>query len=658
MSESLPAGLKTEEYSSSIRPQDDLYRYVNGTWLDETEIPEDKARWGAFNQLAEQAEADVREIIESAAKAVEAGTATGDEAKIGALFNSFMDAERAEKLGTAPIQKQLAAVDQITTVPELLKALGEADRSGVASAIGFYVEPDPGNPKRKLPFITQSGISLPDESYYREDSFAEIRSEFRKHVERMLRLAGVENPDAEAERIVTLETEIASNHWDNVRTRDAVASYNPMSWSETVALAGVDLNPWLAGVSNNRPELFTEVVINQPSFVESFAKLFTKEHLEQWKAWLRWHIIRSASPYLSEDFVNENFAFVGTTLSGIPVLRERWKRGVSVVDSALGEAVGREYVAKHYPPDAKAQMDVLVHNLIEAYRASITNLEWMSPETRERALEKLDKFTPKVGHPEQWRDYSALEISADDLLGNMRSASEFAHDRELEKIADPTVPDDWFMTPQTVNAYYHPLMNEIVFPAAILQPPFFDPHRDAAANYGGIGAVIGHEIGHGFDDQGSRYDGDGALRDWWSDDDRAAFEERTGALIAQYNELVPLGLNDEHHVNGALTIGENIGDLGGLGIAIKAYQLSLNGGEDPVIDGLTGLQRLLLSWAQVWQQKSRDENAIQMLAVDPHSPNEFRCNQIVRNLDEFYNEFDVKESDALWLAPEERVTIW
>lgn len=658
MSDSLPAGLNTDDYSTSIRPQDDLYRYVNGSWLDATEIPEDKARWGAFNQLAEQAEADVREIIEQAAASEKAGTANGVEAKIGALFNSFMDDERAEALGVAPIKAQLDAVDQITTVPELLSALGAADRAGVASAIGFYVEPDPGNPKRKLPFITQSGISLPDESYYREDSFAQIRTEFRKHLERMLRLADLPDPDAQAERIVTLETEIASHHWDNVRTRDAVATYNPKTWSETLTMAGVDLNPWLDAVSGGKPELFAELVVSEPSFVEALAKLLTTEHLEQWKSWLRWQIIRSASPYLSSDFVDENFAFVGTTLSGIPVLRERWKRGVSVVDAALGEAVGREYVAKHFPPEAKAQMDVLVNNLIEAYRSSITELEWMSPETRERALEKLDKFTPKVGHPDQWRDYSELEISADDILGNVRRSALFEHDRQLAKIADPNLPDDWYMTPQTVNAYYHPLMNEIVFPAAILQYPFFDPNRDAAANYGGIGAVIGHEIGHGFDDQGSRYDGDGALRDWWSDADRAAFEERTGALIAQYNELVPEGLAPENHVNGALTIGENIGDLGGLGIAIKAYQLSLGGGEDPVIDGLTGLQRLLLSWALVWQQKAREENAIQMLAVDPHSPNEFRCNQIVRNLDEFYDAFEVTESDALWLAPEQRVTIW
>ena len=368
--------------------------------------------------------------------------------------------------------------------------------------------------------------------------------------------------------------------------------------------------------------------------------------------------MHSAAPYLTDDLVHENFSFYGTQLTGVPTIRERWKRGVSLAEGALGEAIGKIYVERHYPPTAKAAMDELVGNLIEAYRQSIAELEWMTAETRERALAKLDKFTPKIGHPEVWRDYSSLTIDRDDLFGNVRRAAIFEHDRNIDKVGAPIDRTEWHMPPQMVNAYYNPSMNEIVFPAAILQYPFFDAGRDAAANYGGIGAVIGHEIGHGFDDQGSRYDGDGKLEDWWTDADRTAFEERTTALIAQYDALVPEGLDAEHHVNGALTIGENIGDLGGLGIALKAYELSLGGQEAPVIDGYTGVQRLLLSWGQVWQQKSREAETLRLLTIDPHSPNEFRCNQIVRNIDAFYDAFGVTESDALWLPTESRVTIW
>jgi len=400
------------------------------------------------------------------------------------------------------------------------------------------------------------------------------------------------------------------------------------------------------------------VVVSQPSFLEGLGSLLTPERLDDWKAWLRAQVVHAAAPYLTDDFVQENFSFYGTELTGVPSIRERWKRGVSVTEGALSEAIGKVYVERHYPPTAKAAMDELVANLIEAYRQSITDLEWMTAETRERALAKLDSFTPKIGHPAVWRDYSSLEIDRADLFGNVRRAAIFEHDRNVAKVGKPIDRDEWHMPPQMVNAYYNPSMNEIVFPAAILQYPFFDASRDAAANYGGIGAVIGHEIGHGFDDQGSRYDGDGKLEDWWTDADRTAFEQRTKALIAQYDELVPEGLDAEHHVNGALTIGENIGDLGGLGIALKAYEIALGGEEAPVIDGYTGVQRLLLSWAQVWQQKSRDAETLRLLTIDPHSPNEFRCNQIVRNIDAFYEAFDVSESDALWLPQGSRVTIW
>lgn len=657
----LPAGLAIEEFSSDIRPQDDLYRHVNGTWFARTEIPEDKARWGAFHMLAEQAEKDVRAIIEQSQDAEEGTLAR----KIGDLFASFMDTARIDQAGLAPLAETLAEIDALGSIPAFLRTVGAYDRDGRAHLIGLYVDGDPGDPERYLPVLLQGGLSLPDESYYRLDTFEGTRAKYREHLERLLALAGVDDAAGQTDRAIALETEIASHHWDNVRSRDAVETYNLKTWAELQELAGIDLAPWRDAVSPSNPVALDEVVVSQPSFFQALGTLLTADRLDDWKAWLRAQVVHAAAPYLTDDLVQENFSFYGTELSGVPSIRERWKRGVSVTEGALGEAIGKVYVERHYPPTAKAAMDELVGNLIEAYRQSITTLEWMTAETRERALAKLDAFTPKIGHPEVWRDYSNLVIDRADLFGNVRRAAIFEHDRHIDKVGKPIDRAEWHMPPQMVNAYYNPSMNEIVFPAAILQYPFFDVTRDAAANYGGIGAVIGHEIGHGFDDQGSRYDGDGKLEDWWTDADRSAFEERTKALIEQYDALVPEGLGPEHHVNGALTIGENIGDLGGLGIALKAYELSLRSNpsvpepvEGPVIDGLTGVQRLLLSWAQVWQQKSREAETLRLLTIDPHSPTEFRCNQIVRNIDAFYEAFGVTESDALWLPEDARVTIW
>ena len=661
MTDAPRSGLALDELSAEIRPQDDLFRHVNGSWLERTEIPDDKARWGSFHLIAEQAEQDVHAIVEESQQA-EPGT---EARKIGDLYTSFMDTDRIGQLGAAPLAGLLARVDAIADIPGFLRTVGEFERDGVAALIHLYVEPDPGDPKRYVPFFIQGGLSLPDESYYRLDNFEETRIAFRGHVQRVLELAGVGEAEASADRIVALETELATHHWDNVASRDAVKTYNLKTWEQVQALIGVDLTPWRDGAAPDHPEAFAEINVYQPSFFEGLGLMLTDEHLDDWKAWLRFTAVHSAAPFLSDEFVAENFGFYGTQLTGVPVNRERWKRGVSLAEAAIGEAIGRVYVERHFPPAAKEAMDELVANLIEAYRRSIGDLEWMSPETRERALAKLDAFTPKIGYPVTWKDYSALEIDAGDLVGNVRRAHVWEHDRQLAKVGQPIDRDEWLMTPQTVNAYYNPLMNEVVFPAAILQYPFFEADRDAAANYGGIGAVIGHEIGHGFDDQGSRFDGDGSLRDWWTDADRAAFEARTKSLIAQFDELVPQGLAEENHVNGALTIGENIGDLGGLGIAIKAYALhaaaSAPAGEpaeSPVIDGFTGIQRLLLSWAQIWKQKGRDAETIRLLTIDPHSPNEFRCNQIVRNIDAFYDAFGVAGSDALWLDENQRVTIW
>ncbi|MBN8204502.1 peptidase M13 [Microbacterium esteraromaticum] len=654
MTDVLPSGLAVSEFNHDIRPQDDLYRHVNGTWLEAAEIPADKARWGSFHMLAEQAEKDVHAIVEESQSA-EPGTLAR---KVGDLFTSFMDTERIAALGTAPLAEQLAKVDAIDSIPAFLATVGAFDRDGVAALIGVFVEPDPGNPERYVPFAVQAGLSLPDESYYRLENFEGTRAAYRAHLERLLNLASVADAAGTADRAFALEHEIAGHHWDNVASRDAVKTYNLKTWGEFEQLVGVDLSPWRDAVAEVNPAAFDELVVFQPSFFEGLGALLTDARLEDWKAWLRAKVVHGVAAYLTDEFVDENFSFYGTELTGTPSIRERWKRGVSLVEGALGDAVGRIYVERHFPAESKAAMDELVANLIEAYRQSIETLEWMSPETREKALAKLATFRPKIGHPDVWRDYDAVEIAADDLIGNARRATRFEHDRQISKVGKPIDRDEWFMPPQMVNAYYNPLMNEIVFPAAILQYPFFDPNRDAAANYGGIGSVIGHEIGHGFDDQGSRYDGDGRLQDWWTDADRAAFEERTKALIAQYDALTPLGLDDEHKVNGALTIGENIGDLGGLGIALKAYELSLQGGEDVVIDGYSGVQRLLLSWAQVWQQKSRDAETIRLLTIDPHSPNEFRCNQILSNVDAFYTAFEVSEGDALYLPEQQRVTIW
>lgn len=655
MTDVLPSGLAIGDFDPAIRPQDDLYRYVNHTFLENTEIPADKARWGSFHLLAEQAEKDVRAIIEEAQTA-EPGT---EARKIGDLFASFMDTARVAELGTAPLAEPLAAVDAIGSIPEFLATVGSLDRAGIAALIGVFVEPDPGDPERYVPFAVQAGLSLPDESYYRLDNFEGTRTAYRAHLERILTLAGIADAAGQAERAFGLEHEIAGHHWDNVESRDAVKTYNLKTWDEVQELVGVDLAPWRDAVAGPAGSAaFAEVVVYQPSFFSGLGSLLTAERLDDWKAWLRAKVVHGLAAYLTDDIIDENFSFYGTELTGVPTIRERWKRGVSLVEGSLGDAVGKVYVERHYPASAKAAMDELIGNLLEAYRQSITTLEWMSPETREKALAKLDTFTPKIGHPKTWRDYAAVAIDAGDLVGNAGRAAQFEHDRQIGKVGRPIDRDEWFMSPQMVNAYYNPLMNEIVFPAAILQYPFFDAERDAAANYGGIGSVIGHEIGHGFDDQGSRYDGDGKLQDWWTDEDRAAFEQRTTSLIAQYDALVPEGLSAEHHVNGALTIGENIGDLGGLGIALKAYEIALAGSEAPVIDGYTGVQRLLLSWGQVWQQKSREAETIRLLTIDPHSPNEFRCNQILRNIDAYYEAFDVTEADRLWLAPEERVTIW
>jgi putative endopeptidase len=644
------AGLDFSHQDKSVRPQDDLYRHFNGGWLKSAVIPADRASDGAFMALRIQSEARVREIIEGA-------TGSDEATKISQLYKSFMDADAVNAKGGSPIAAELAEVDAISSITDFTSTLSQLEARGVSGIFGTFIYADMKDASTNILYLQQGGISLPDEAYYREEKYAEIRTAYLSHVEAMFALAGVSDPAGNAAKVMALETSIASHHWDQVKDRDATLTYNKMNRAEVKALMpAFDWERYLT--DGEIPSIVLEsVIVQQPSFFEGLGTILASFDADAWKAWLKWHIISGAAPYLSDEFTNENFAFFGKTLSGTPELRERWKRAVSMIEGSLGEAVGKVYVEKYFPAEAKARMEKLVANLIEAYRISINELAWMSPDTKVKALEKLGKFRPKIGYPDKWRDYSALQTTPDDLYGNVGRVVKFQRDHELSKIGKPVDRDEWHMAPQTVNAYYNPVMNEIVFPAAILQPPFFGLDHDDAVNYGAIGAVIGHEIGHGFDDQGSKYDGDGALNNWWTDADRAAFEERTKALIAQYDILIPEEAPDVT-VNGALTIGENIGDLGGLAIAYKAYQISLGGNPSPVIDGMSGEQRLLFSWAQVWRAKVRPEEMRRRVATDPHSPAEFRCNQILKNFTPFYEAFGVSEKDALWLEEQSRVQIW
>ena len=687
--------LETATSDPSIRPQDDLFRFVNGGWLATAEIPADRPGSGAFTALRDEAELACRQIVEELAD-VFSSVASEDASevldtnrgRIGALYAAFMDEEHLEELGAAPLAGELAPVLSAGSKEELARVLGEMTPIGFMGVVGADVEVDINDPERYTSWIGQSGLGLPDESYYREEAQAPLRQAYVAHVARMLELAGLTESFAAsgerlAERVMAVETDLAKGHWDRVTCRDVEKMNNPMSWQAIVDSApDLPWQEWREGIlaaaqaaGIERTTFLDEAIVTQPDYLPHAAGIWQGTDLEDLRAWVAWHVVHGRATLLSRAFVEENFDFYGRTLQGTDELRARWKRGVGLVESCLGEALGELYVARHFPPSHKSAMEALVGRLIEAYRQSISSLEWMSPATRERALEKLALFTPKIGYPVRWRDYSAVEITPGDVLASVRSVERADMAYSLGKLTKPVDRDEWHMTPQTVNAYYNPTMNEIVFPAAILQPPFFNPHADDAVNYAGIGAVIGHEIGHGFDDQGSTFDGTGKVSDWWTQEDREAFTERTSALISQYDAYTPEVVVAKHrdagtaqeeipHVNGALTIGENIGDLGGLGIALKAYSLALADAgissvdEAPVIDGLTGLQRFFYSWARIWRSKNRPDYAELLLTVDPHSPAEFRCNGIVRNVDAFYEAFGVGPDDALWLEPGKRVSIW
>ncbi len=646
-----------EGMDPSIRPQDDLFGHVNGRWLVEEEIPSDRSSWGPFVQLADVAEQQVRDIITELA-AQDPATQSEEARKIGDLFNSFMDTATVDTLGLGPVRALLDGAAGLRDVRDLAAFLGEVERIGGHGIFGSYIDTDDRNSERYLFHLVQGGLGLPDESYYRDEKFAEIREAYVGYLTRLLELGEHADPAGAAQRILELDTRLAAGHWERAETRDVQKTYNLRTADELKAMCPAF--DWDAYVTNLGGHLtgphatIAEVCVRQPSYFENLSTVLTETPIETWRDWLASRVLRSAAPYLPDAFVETNFDFYGRTLSGTPELRARWKRAVSFVEGCIGEAVGREYVARHFPPTSKALMDDLVANLLAAYRESIGQLDWMTEATKQRAYEKLETFRPKIGYPDTFRDYSGLTVRADDLVGNVAAASAFETDRQLAKIGSPVDRDEWFMLPQMVNAYYNPGTNEITFPAGILQSPFFSPDALAAENYGGIGAVIGHEIGHGFDDQGAQYDGAGNLNDWWTPDDKAAFEVKSKTLIEQYDGFEPRNLPGEK-VNGALTVGENIGDLGGLTIAHKAFVIAERAaGREASIED----RRILFTnWAHVWRTKRRAEQERQYLTIDPHSPPEFRAN-IVRNLDEFHEVFETAPGDGLWLEPADRVRIW
>ncbi|MGV0433784.1 M13 family metallopeptidase [Corynebacterium ureicelerivorans] len=629
----------------------DLFELVNGEWAATHEIPADRGIDGAFYALRDKSEADVRAILED-------GAGLG-----GALFQSFMDVDRVNAAGIDAINEDLAKIE-VADVEGFVRGLGELERVGIGGPVTYWVEKD-SQGEDSVPYVIQSGLGLPDEAYYRDEDHAETLAAYKEHVATMLGflepkyLLGL-TPAIAAERIVNLETHLAASHWDVVKARDAVATYNPTTLEEMPPLVRVLLSA--SGIPDGR------VIDMMPSYTADLDAMLRRETLADWQLWAAWNILRSRAGVLPEEIGKANFEFYGKKLSGATEQRDRWKRGVGLAESLVGEDIGRSYVEKHFPPSSKEKMLELVDYLIAAYRSRIQQLAWMSEPTKQRALEKLAQFNAKIGYPEKWRSYDGLKFGPD-LVDNVRVGSAFEHDYQLSKIGQPSDRGEWVSSPQTVNAFYNPVVNDITFPAAILQPPFFDPEADAAENFGAIGAVIGHEIGHGFDDQGSRYDGLGNLHSWWTDEDRSNFEELTAKLVGQFDGLVPNVLEGTKTkgVNGEFTLGENIGDLGGLGIAVVAYTKYLADheleDEQPKqfgdLDGeYTGFQRLFLAWARVWRSKARPEMAAQLLAIDPHSPNEFRCNVIAANVDEFYEAFEVEEGSNMWIAPEDRVTIW
>lgn len=658
VSEDLFSGIDPDGFDRKVRVQDDLYKHVNGRWLLNTAIPSDKSNYGSFSALADRAQANIRTIIEEAAK----NPTDANSRKVGNFYKSFMNTDVIDEVGIAPLQESITAIRNLKNTEDVYRQFGRMQVQGVGGPIGFFVTTDAKNSSQYLAAIVQSGTSLPDRDYYLKDDekYTQARAALKKYIETLFELAELSEYASSADAIIELETKLAKAQWTRTEMRNAEKRYNKYEVSDLPTLAASI--PWAVFLDAVGVPDLQEINVMTPSFFEALEPIATSTELDTVKAYMTYHLLSTVAPMLSQPYVDASFNLYRKELAGVPEQQPRWKRAVNATSGAgagdfgaLGEAVAQIYVARHFKPEAKRSMDKLVANLLKAYEISIKDLSWMTPETKAKALDKLAKITPKIGYPEEWRDYSKLEVKADDLLGNVRRSAEFEHQRMIDKLGKPVDKKEWGMTSQTVNAYYNPSKNEIVFPAAILQPPFFTADADDAVNYGGIGAVIGHEISHGFDDQGSKYDGDGNLENWWTDADKKAFEALADRLVAQFAgyEAMP-----GKTLNGRLTLGENIADLSGMAISLKAYQLSLDGKDSPVIDETTGTQRFFFGWAQVWRRLYRDAELSKRLLTDPHSPSEFRANGPITNLDAFYEAFDVKPGDKLYKKPEDRIQIW
>lgn len=648
----LKSGILLENMDTSVRPGDDFHAYVNGKWIKENEIPADKASYGAGYMVHEEAEENVREIIQNSA---EGDFPEGSsEQKVGDLYASYMNMELRDSLGMTPLKEDLAKIEAISNYQDLANYFAYANKTGITVPLSPFVYQDLKKPEQYTVYVFQSGLGLPDRDYYTntDERSKEVRTRYQEHIQKMYDLAGWKNGKDAAAKVMNLETTLAEKQMKKEDTRDLNKLYNSYSQADLKKLMpNFDFAGYLAEADIKQDS----VVIGMVDYTKNLDNIIKSTPLETWKTYLKWGLLNSKASQLTSALDVQNFNFYSKELTGTQEQRELWRRGVNVVNANLGEIVGKVYVEKHFPPEAKKRMEELVNNLKLAYRESIEELDWMSEETKKQALDKLKKINTKIGYPNKWKDYSALTISEDDLYGNLKRSSQFQYQEEIDKLGGPIDKEEWGMTPQTVNAYYNPTLNEIVFPAAILQPPFFNLEAEDAVNYGAIGAIIGHEIGHGFDDQGSKFDGDGKMRNWWTDKDREEFEKRTQALIGQYDQFEAL---DSVYVNGKFTLGENIGDLGGLGIAYEAYQKSLDGKEGPVLDGFTAQQRVFIGYAQAWLQKAREEALRTQINTDPHSPAEFRVNGVVRNIPAFYEAFEIAPQDSLYLPQEERVKIW
>ena len=649
----LTSGIIKENMNLKVNPGDNFEEYVNGTWLVKNKIPADKSSYGVFDMLMDKSQKDVKEIIEEASK--KNAPMGSDEQKVGDFFASYMNMDKRNELGIKPLKSWIEKVEKIKTYEDLAAYFGESNKLGLNSPFSFYVTEDVKDPTKYVVSSWQSGIALPEREYYlsSDKNSLEILNKYQSHVQKMFELAKIPNASENAKVVLSMEKQIASIHMSKEETRDESKAYNKFKVSGLKSLTP-DFN-WNSFFKSAGYQNLKSVIIAQKDYTHKMNDVIKNTTLETWKVYLKWCVIDGLANRLNEAFDKQNFEFYGKVLRGAEKQEERWKRAVNSVNGSLGEIVGKVYVKKHFTPEAKERMEELVSNLLKAYENSINDLDWMSAKTKKEALKKLKKITVKIGYPDKWMDYSKLVVKKDDYMGNMQRSIEFEYQRMIDKLGKPVDRTEWGMTPQTVNAYYSPALNEIVFPAAILQKPFFNMEAEDAVNYGAIGGVIGHEIGHGFDDQGAAYDGDGVMRNWWIESDLKSFKKRTGALVAQYNAFKVF---PDLSVNGAFTLGENIGDLGGMSIAIKAYKLSLKGGKSPKMDGFTGLQRVLIGWAQVWMNKDREASLRNQVASDPHSPSKFRINGVMRNVPEFYEVFNVKASDSLYLAPDKRVKIW